>query len=161
VAISNVAGGILVFLMYVMQPMEVRAKGTAFYLKGGVTLTMLAMSASMRYHMIETRMGQLPLEGVEQSEVDSALSADRFIAFLSIIYCFLIFMLRLQSFHEWAEIVMLTMLAFTLLLISENKTLRDEVFMGKRLGSLNVYCVFHCMWHLMAFYLLGRAVRLE
>ena len=143
VALSNVIG-----CMFVLTN---PSSHVCYQFKVGHLLAIIACTLSYIYHLCETKHGQPLMAGFTQEEVHRNLDADRFGAVVCAIYC----LYALPSYSN--EIMGLGIVGLVCLGISESRLLRDRLFLGRHVGTLWVFCLFHSIWHLCAFSILARA----
>lgn len=144
VAFSNVIG-----CMFVLTN---PSSHVLYQLKFGHWLSVCACTLSYMYHICETKHGQPLIDGLTQDDVHRHLDADRLGAIICAIYCFYILLPSVSN-----EVIGLGIVGLVCLGISESRLLRDRLFLGRHVGTLWVFCLFHSIWHLCAFSILAKA----
>lgn len=122
------------------------------HFKLGHWLAVLSCTLSYVYHLIEIRNGQPLVEGFSIQDVHNHLWVDRIGAFISFLYCASLLLRPLSNMT-----IGLGLFGLACLGISESRIIRDRLFFGRHIGTLWVFCLFHCLWHICAFTLLTMA----
>lgn len=113
--------------------------------------------STYRYHLVDCFHGQPP-SIISEKELLEFKSSHDFSFFLAFFYCICHFYIHRETINT-RLVCTLAFVGVSCLFISEHTNLRNRLFLGRHVGTQNVFAFFHSIWHLCAFALVTLATR--